>query len=434
MYSVLIDMYKHKVEGLQRKLAKVELRKAIVEDEVRELKDSLVAEMPCCKLSGPSGAAVVQRRGAYGSNGEEDEAGFLDIYTVYHARIYIGAARLQERSNETAHSSAPKRCRSNKDPLSPGVRLTMGVRMRLQSDRDSETTSIVLMVITPAPMVRLTPTTSRHPTTEESTMVSPNRKRRSNEVAQSSATKRRQSKKDQPSPGVWVNVAVRVRLLSVRDLQTPSIVRVLDDRCHVFNPKAQAQSFHFEGGGNVKHNEDERFMFQQFLDETKDNVYVFENTTRGMLTMLLKGCNCSVFACISTGTDKAFALLGSEECHGVVFLMASEFYQRVDKLRSEGQTCDVAVTCLEVYNKVVRDLLCLDPAISIALLYITIHKVKEAGALLELLLKAKKYRTQHATDANAESAVVARHLPELRHSNRECDKHEQGNSPLDALC
>ncbi|KAH7981517.1 hypothetical protein HPB49_025127 [Dermacentor silvarum] len=224
----------------------------------------------------------------------------------------------------------------------------MAVRMRLLSDRDSETTSIVLVVHTPAPMVRPTPASSRHPTTDESTMVSPNRKKRSNEATQLSATKRRQSKKDPPSPGVWVNVAVRVRLLSVRDLQTPSIVRVLEDRCHVFDPKANAESFHFQDGGNVKANKNQTFTFDQFLDEKKDND--------------------------STGANKAFALLRSEECPVVVSLMASEFYQRVDKLRSEGQTCDLAVACLEVYNKVVQDLLCLDPAKGIAILNLTIHK------------------------------------------------------------
>ncbi|KAH7980578.1 hypothetical protein HPB49_017296 [Dermacentor silvarum] len=279
----------------------------------------------------------------------------------------------------------------------------MAVHMRLLSDRDSEATSIVLVVITPAPLVRPTPVTSKHPTTDESTMVSPNRKRRSNEAAQSSATKCRQSRKDPPSPGVWVNVAARVRLLSVSDFQTASIVSVQDYRCHVFDPKAEAESFHFRDGANAKPNEYQMFMFDRFLDETKDNVYVCENTTRGIVTMLLEDCNCSLFACISTGADKAFALLGSEECHGMVSRMASELYERAPKLHSEGQTCDVAVAYLEIYNKVVRDLLCLDPAKSIVLLNLTIHKAKATGALLELLLKEKN-RTQHTTNANSESS------------------------------
>ncbi|XP_037560749.1 kinesin-like protein KIF18B [Dermacentor silvarum] len=299
----------------------------------------------------------------------------------------------------------------------------MAVRMRLLSDRDSEATSSVLVVIRPAPMVRPTPATSRHSTTNESTMVSPNRKRRSNDAAQSSAMKRRQSKKDPLSPGVRVNVAERVRLLSVRDFQTASMVRVLDDRCHVFYPKAEVESFHFQDGGNFKPNEDQTFTFYEFFDETEENVYVCENTTRGILRMLLDGCNCSVLACISTGIDKAFALLCSEECPGVVSLMASELYHRAPKLQSEGPTCDVAVACLEVYIEVLRDQMCLDPAKVIAMLNLTTHKVKEAGTLLEPLLKGKN-RTQHATDAECRVFMVACHLTELRHSYGERDKHE----------
>ncbi|XP_037558968.1 kinesin-like protein KIF18B [Dermacentor silvarum] len=284
----------------------------------------------------------------------------------------------------------------------------MAVRVRLPSDRDSETASIVPVVITPAPVVRLTPATSRHPTTEESTMVPPNRNWCSNETAQLSALKRRQTDKDPPSPLARVNVAVRVRLQSDRDFQTTSIVHLVDDRCHVFDPKAEAQYFHFQQqracGGLIKPNEDQKFMFYQFFDEIEDNEHVFENTTRGMLTMLLEGWNCSVFACISTGADKAFALLGSEECPGVVSLMARQLYQRAPKLQSEGQTCDVAVAYLEVYNKVVQDLLCLDPAIGIAILSLAIHKVTEAGTVLELLLK-RYNRTQHATDASCAHVI-----------------------------
>ncbi|XP_037560701.1 kinesin-like protein KIF18B [Dermacentor silvarum] len=96
-----------------------------------------------------------------------------------------------------------------------------------------------------------------------------------------------------------------------------------------------------------------------------------------------------------------FAMLGSEECRGVVSLMPSKSYQRVDKLRSEGQKCGVADTYLKVCNKVVRDLLCLDRAKVIAILYLTIHKVKEAGILLEPLLKGNKNRTHHASWSHA---------------------------------
>nr|XP_037291790.1 kinesin-like protein KIF18B [Rhipicephalus microplus] len=46
-------------------------------------------------------------------------------------------------------------------------------------------------------------------------------------------------------------------------------------------------------------------------------------------------------------------MLGSEECPGVVSLMAIELYRHVDKNRIEGHSCDVAVAYLEFYNEVV---------------------------------------------------------------------------------
>ncbi|XP_050050573.1 kinesin-like protein KIF18A [Dermacentor andersoni] len=255
-------------------------------------------------------------------------------------------------------------------------------------------------------MVRPTPATSRYATTEESTMVPPNRC--SNETAQSSALKRRQSNKDPPSPWAWVDVAVRVRLLSDRGSEIASIVRVVDGRCHVFDPRGEAESFQFQEqrtcGDLAKPNEGQGFMFGQLFDETKYNVYALESTTKDMLMILIEGCDCSVYTRISTVTSKTFAMLGSEECPGVVSFIASELYQCVDKLRSEGQTCDVAVAYLEVYNKFVGDLLYFDPAKSIAILNFIKHNVKDAGTLLQLLLKGNKSRTHHVTDANAESA------------------------------
>ncbi|XP_065286873.1 kinesin-like protein KIF18A [Dermacentor albipictus] len=333
-----------------------------------------------------------------------DQAGSLNIEALYHRGIYTGAAKPQETLHmETVQSSAPKRRRSDKDP--PPC-WTQAVHVRLPSDRDSQTASIVCVVITPASMVRPTPATSRYATTQESTMVPPNR--RSNGTAQSSGLKRRQSNKDPPSPWARSNVAVRVRLLSDRGSEIASIVRVGDDRCHVFDPRGEAESFQFQEqrtcGVLVKPNEGQGFFFGQFFDETKYNVCAFESTTKDMLTMLIEGCDCSVYTRISTVTSKTFPMLGSKECPGVVSFIASELYQRADKLQSEGQTCDVAVAYLEVYNNVVRDLLYLDPAKTIALLNLTKNKVNDAGTLPQLLLKGNKSRTHHVTDVNAESA------------------------------
>ncbi|KAH7981186.1 hypothetical protein HPB49_022244 [Dermacentor silvarum] len=98
---------------------------------------------------------------------------------------------------------------------------------------------------------------------------------------------------------------------------------------------------------------------------------------------------------------------------GAASLTIRELYQRVDRLRSLGQTCKVAVVYLEVRNDAVRNALCPngrslcvrgDPAECITISSLTIHKVKKAGALLDLLLKGNKGRAQRVTDINAESS------------------------------
>nr|XP_037270622.1 kinesin-like protein KIF18B [Rhipicephalus microplus] len=115
----------------------------------------------------------------------------------------------------------------------------------------------------------------------------------------------------------------------------------------------------------------------------------------------------------ATRTGKTFTMLGSEDCHGVVSLTASELYRRVDKLRTEGLSCDVAVAYMKVYKEVVRDLLCPkgrwlvvrdDSAKGIAISNHSIHKVKEYGALFEFLLKGNRNWTQHTAQANSESS------------------------------
>ncbi|XP_077530584.1 uncharacterized protein LOC144142759 isoform X2 [Haemaphysalis longicornis] len=241
-------------------------------------------------------------------------------------------------------------------------------------------------------------------------------KRRSNEGAPPPvAPKRRRSGPAPPSNRV--NVAVRVRPLNEREVDSASVVRVVDEACLVFDPAEEAEPFYFQGqracGGLVRPNKNQTFMFDKVFDESKDNMYIYEHTTKDMLKTLLDGCNCSVLAYGATGAGKTFTMLGSEECPGVVSLTVSELYRRVDELQSEGQKCDVAVAYFEVYNEVVRDLLCPggsplvvrdDPSKGIVISNLSTHRVKEADALLELLLRGNRNRTQHATDANAESS------------------------------
>ncbi|KAH7981187.1 hypothetical protein HPB49_022245 [Dermacentor silvarum] len=145
-------------------------------------------------------------------------------------------------------------------------------------------------------------------------------------------------------------MAVRVRPLGGRNTDTVSVVRLVDDRGLVFDPKAEAEPFYIQGqqahGGLVKPNKDQSFMFAQVLDETKGVAHVFEHTTKDMPTKLFKGCSC--FGAAAAG-GKTYTMQGLEDHPGVVSLTFRQLYhQRVDRLRSTGPTCKVAVVYFEV--------------------------------------------------------------------------------------
>lgn len=164
-------------------------------------------------------------------------------------------------------------------------------------------------------------------------------------------------------------------------------------------------------------NKNINFLFDMVFDESRD-VFIFENTTKKMLDTLLDGCNCSVFAYGATGYGKTYTMLGAEDSPGVVWNTIRKLYSRVEQLRSRvGQSCEVTVAYIEVYNEKLRDLLrptasgerppplvvVEDPSKGIVVSNLTLQKLAEADDLLELLRNGNLSRTQHATDANAES-------------------------------
>ncbi|KAM7306254.1 kinesin-like protein KIF18A [Ixodes scapularis] len=225
------------------------------------------------------------------------------------------------------------------------------------------------------------------------------------------------------APSSRVNVAVRVRPANSREASASTVVQVVDDRCLVFDPQEEAEPFYFKGqqlscGGLNRANKNLNFLFDKVFDDSKDNVFVFENTTKEMLGTLLDGCNCSVFAYGATGSGKTYTMLGAEDQPGVVWHTVRELYSRVESLRGDGQSCEVTVAYLEVYNEKLRDLLrpCSptdrvpplvlgeDPSKGVVVSHLTYHKVAEADSLLELLHKGNLNRTQHPTDANSESS------------------------------
>lgn len=63
-------------------------------------------------------------------------------------------------------------------------------------------------------------------------------------------------------------MAVRVRPATTREGNAPAVVRVVDDRCLVFDPKVEAEPFYFQGqkcGGLKKDARDATFIFDKVI-------------------------------------------------------------------------------------------------------------------------------------------------------------------------
>lgn len=214
-----------------------------------------------------------------------------------------------------------------------------------------------------------------------------------------------------------MKVVVRVRPYNTKESDTRSVVKVIDEQLLIFDPKEETDDFFFQGLKQRhrdvlrKPNKDMQFVFDRVFDGDVTNAEVYEHTTMSVLDGLLDGYNCSVFAYGATGAGKTYTMLGSPESPGITFLTMMELFRRIELIKNE-RTVEVAVSYLEVYNENIRDLfaptghlqICEDPQRGVVVNGLKLHKPQCAEELLDMLHSGNRRRTQHPTDANAESS------------------------------
>ncbi|XP_033106155.1 kinesin-like protein KIF18A [Anneissia japonica] len=216
-----------------------------------------------------------------------------------------------------------------------------------------------------------------------------------------------------------VRVVIRVRPENRHEAESGSrnIIEVLDDHVLVFDPKEQTSPQYYHGRKVrrrnilVRKNKDLRFAFDRVFDGSASQQNVYESTTKPVIDGLMNGYNCSVFAYGATGAGKTFTMLGDPNSPGVIFLTMMELYHRIEQVQSE-KLCDIAISYLEIYNETIRDLLVPsgalavreDPQKGVCVTGLSVHKPQTAEELISMLEFGNKNRTQHPTDANAESS------------------------------
>ncbi|XP_041976357.1 kinesin-like protein KIF18A isoform X2 [Aricia agestis] len=217
-----------------------------------------------------------------------------------------------------------------------------------------------------------------------------------------------------------VKVVVRVRPINQKEIEHNNriVVEVVDDKMLVFDPKEESRPFFYHGvkqpSKNTlrRGNKDLRFVFDHVCGQNASNADVFETTTKDIIASLMEGYNCSVFVYGATGAGKTFTMIGNIENPGITYLTMEHLFYTISSFEKEREF-DIAVSYIEVYNENVYDLLNPsstplqlreDSNYGVMVAGLTLNNIKTARELLNMLENGNKRRTQHPTDANAESS------------------------------
>ncbi|XP_071517404.1 uncharacterized protein [Panulirus ornatus] len=215
-----------------------------------------------------------------------------------------------------------------------------------------------------------------------------------------------------------LKVVVRVRPQNQQEEENNAkcVVRVVDDHMLIFDPKEEEDEFFFKGVRqrtrdlNKRPPKEQKFVFERVFNVDSSNEDIYEATTKDIVSTVLSGYNCSVFAYGATGAGKTFTMLGKAECPGITFLTLMELYRCIEEIKEE-KTCEVGISYVEVYNEMVRDLLqpgkplnVQEAGQQVLIPGLSLHKPNNTEELMQMLAVGNQNRTQHPTDANAESS------------------------------
>ncbi|XP_011860313.1 PREDICTED: kinesin-like protein KIF18A isoform X2 [Vollenhovia emeryi] len=225
--------------------------------------------------------------------------------------------------------------------------------------------------------------------------------------------------KTEDTSEISIKVIVRVRPPNERELQDNcrTAIEVVDDKMLIFDPKEHETTFFFrnvpqKGRDMLKRqNKQLQFIFDRVFDLASSNADVFEGSTKSLISSLLDGYNCSVFAYGATGAGKTHTMLGSREDLGITYRTMAQLFTEIEN-QSKHREFNLGVSYLEIYNENVQNLLHKtgqlhlreDGRCGVVVAGLEPIAIQNAEELLSLLAEGNKNRTQHPTDANKESS------------------------------
>lgn len=231
-----------------------------------------------------------------------------------------------------------------------------------------------------------------------------------------------------------MQIAIRIRPLNPREIRQnfQSTIKILDQHTLIFDPNLNNEKGETFDMKRRRTRKALCYRFDGIYDSHSRNEEIFEISVKPLVNSILNGYNCSVFAYGATGAGKTHTMAANENGPGITCLLMKELFNNIDEMRSEN-TFELYMSALEVYNEQVFNLLnrsdplklreCLNTIVIGGLEMTKIDTVEE---LLELLSLSNRNRTQHPTDANAESsrshAIFQVHI-KMMHNESGLRKH-----------
>ncbi|KAJ5735457.1 uncharacterized protein N7483_000582 [Penicillium malachiteum] len=195
-----------------------------------------------------------------------------------------------------------------------------------------------------------------------------------------------------------------------------SIVKVIDDRCLVFDPPEDnpVQKFSRSVVPQGKRVKDQTFAFDRIFDQNASQGEVYESTTRNLLDSVLDGYNATVFAYGATGCGKTHTITGTSQQPGIIFMTMQELFERIDD-RSNEKATEISLSYLEIYNETIRDLLVPggsksglmlreDVNQSVSVPGLSSHHPQNVQEVMDMIVRGNECRTMSPTEANATSS------------------------------
>ncbi|KAJ6442521.1 kinesin family protein [Purpureocillium lavendulum] len=195
-----------------------------------------------------------------------------------------------------------------------------------------------------------------------------------------------------------------------------SVIKVVDDRCLVFDPPEDnpVQRFSRSVVPASKKVKDQVFAFDRVFDDNTTQTDVYEGTTKTLLDSVLDGYNATVFAYGATGCGKTHTITGTAQQPGIIFLTMQELFEKIDE-RSADKTTELSLSYLEIYNETIRDLLVPggskqglmlreDSNQAVTVSGLTSHHPRDVNEVMDMIVQGNEYRTVSPTEANATSS------------------------------